>query len=101
MPYIEDFNDYEKNSILDNARNFMLNLVPANDYFLAKKNFREQKLCLFKNYEILEGKKPFECDPQLKPNFLKVDMCLYHQHSHESQDQTLIEQILSGATEER
>jgi hypothetical protein len=63
MLYIEEFNDYETNCLLDNARNFMLNLVSANDYFLAKKKFQDGKLCIFKNFEILEGRKPFECDP--------------------------------------
>ena len=79
----------------------MLNLVSANDYFLAKKKFQDGKLCIFKNFEILEGRKPFECDPQLQPNYFKENLCRQNHHSDNPHDQTLIDQIIGIDNKER
>ena len=39
MKFIHNFSDYEKNTLLDNARNFLLDLVPKNLMTLANKTF--------------------------------------------------------------
>ena len=39
MKFIHNFSDYEKNALLDNARNFLLDLVPTNLMTLANKTF--------------------------------------------------------------
>ena len=82
LHFVEEFNDYEKNMLLEYARhtvrNFILFLVTAEDHSLIGKNHMDQSLHPFKNYEVLARKKPYECYGNIKHNVLKDMFDSFH-----------------------
>ena len=95
------FNEYEKFEILDNARNFLLNVVPADSNILFSKDMNKPEVHPFKNYEMMKGKKLYECmildneKLEFSPSHLKEMLKLEESKSQMNcLDQNLVELCL-------